>query len=304
MRVLRLATRSSQLAVWQAEHVKRMLLACHPNLDVELVRVLSRGDVDRGRPLHEMETIGIFTKEIQDAVLDGRADVAVHSLKDLPTLPHPDLTLAAVPERGPTADMLVSRIHRTLQALPRGASVATSSLRRRAQLLRHRPDLLLVDIRGNVETRLRILEEKMLDGLVLAEAGLVRLGLASEITQRIPDEVLLPAVGQGALGIECRHDDDETKRLLLPLNHAETWQSVHAERAFLHAIQGGCQVPVGVVSRREGDQLRLRAIVLSQDGCEWIEGEERANAADPTSIGQRLAERFLHQGAGRWIRPG
>lgn len=304
MNPLRLATRKSRLALWQAEHVRSLLLDAHPNLSVELVEVLSSGDVDRSRPLHEMETIGIFTKEIQDAVLDGRADVAVHSLKDLPTVPHPGLILAGVPERGPTGDVLVAPVHRTLDALPKGAKIATSSLRRRAQLLRHRTDLTLVDIRGNVETRLRLLEERGLDGLVLAEAGLVRLGLKSTITERIAETVLLPAVGQGALGIECRADDDETASLLLPLNHDETRQRVEAERAFLHAIQGGCQVPVGAITHLDDNQLRLRAVVLNTDGREYLELEETGDASQSSSIGLRLAEAFLRQGAGRWIRTG
>lgn len=290
---LRIATRSSRLARWQAEFVRDALIAAEPGLAVELVPVTSRGDVERNVPLFEVGGVGLFTKEVQEAVLDGRADVAVHSLKDLPTEPHPALCLAAVPERGPEGDVLVAPRHRTLGALPAGARIATSSLRRRAQFLRCRPDLCLVNIRGNVETRLRKLQEEGLDGVVLAEAGLERLGLAGQITERLATDVIFPAVGQGALAIECRADRSEHIQLLARIEHRPTRLAVDAERAFLHRLQGGCQVPIGARTQTDGHLLELEGIVLDPEGKHAVQGRVRGRLEDAAALGQELADRLL-----------
>jgi hydroxymethylbilane synthase len=295
--MIRIATRGSKLALWQAENIRRALEASHPGIQTELVIVVSTGDVNREQPLHQIGGIGLFTKEVQDAVLDGRADIAVHSLKDLPTQTHPSLSLAAVPQRGPTDDALLSPRHGTLARLPNGARVATSSLRRRAQLLKLRPDLLIEDIRGNVETRVRKLLNGDLDGLILAAAGLERLRLEDQITERLTADVMLPAVGQGALGVECRADDDATSRLLVALDHAPTHRAVLAERAFLAGLQGGCQLPIAALAVEQGGDLVLRGNVVSRDGRRWLEGSHRGLAPNAAQIGSELAARLLDEGA-------
>jgi hydroxymethylbilane synthase len=283
--------------------VKSALEVAHPGLVVELVTVVSTGDAVRDKPLYELGGVGLFTKEVQEAILDGRADLAVHSLKDLPTQSHPDLLLAAVPTRGPIGDVLIAPLHGLLKDLPSGARVATSSLRRRAQLLRHRPDLRIESIRGNVETRIRKLHEEGLDGLILAHAGVHRLGLEHEVTERLPVDLLLPAVGQGALGIECRREDARALPLLQPLEDPSTRAQVDAERAFLRTIEGGCQLPVGTLTHEEGPVLHLRAVVLSPFGEAWVEGAESGPRDEAGSIGRRLAERLLREGADRLLAP-
>src|SRR5436190_4066592 len=242
---LRIGTRASPLALWQANHVADRLRPLAAPRPVELVHVQTEGDRDQAASLAHIGGRGVFTKEIQRAVLDGRVDVAVHSLKDLPTGAVPGLALAAVPPRGPTGDVLVTPTPTRFDDLPRGATVATGSLRRRAQLLHRRPDLQLADIRGNVDTRLRKLREQGLDALILAAAGLERLGLGHAITERLDPAWMLPAVGQGALGLECRSDDAKTRALLAPLNDAATRCAVLAERAMLRGLGGGWQVPGG-----------------------------------------------------------
>ena len=249
-------------------------------------------------PLAQIGGEGVFTKEIQRALLDGTVDVAVHSLKDLPTIPVEGLLLAAVPERGPTGDVFVSEKHRRFDDLPRGAVLATSSLRRRAQVLHRRPDLRLIDIRGNVETRLRKLHESGIDATILAEAGLLRLGLGSAITEVLDPEWMLPAVGQGALGLECRKDDGETLTVVDALNHFPTRQAVLAERAMLSTLGGGCQVPMGAVCRVDGDVLTLRGAVVRPDGSERIEAEGKGAADHPEQIGRLVAEELLARGSG------
>lgn len=293
---LRIATRGSRLALWQANTVRAMLAERLPHYQIELVEIVSTGDVVRDRPLYEVGGMGIFTKEVQDALIDGRADLAVHSLKDLPTVSHPDLVLAAVPVRGPVADVLVSPRHATLDQLPQGATVATSSLRRRSQLRLHRPDLQLVDIRGNVETRIRKLHDGSLDGLILAEAGLDRLDLRHEITQVIPFDTMLPAVGQGALGIECRAADPDVQALLAPLDHVVTHQAVEAERAFLRVLQGGCQVPIGAHAVVDKGMLRLDGRILDQAGTRRLDGSSSGPADDARAIGEALAAELLAKG--------
>ena len=266
MTTLRIGTRGSPLALWQANHVSDRLRAAHPGLAIELVLIQTTGDQIQGVPLSSFGGEGVFTKAIQNALLDRRVDVAVHSLKDLPTVVTPELTLAAVPGRGPTGDVLVSTRHRSFADLPAGAVVATSSLRRRAQIANRRPDLKLVEIRGNVDTRLRKLTEQNLDAIVLAEAGLVRLGLSQHITEVLDAAWMFPAVGQGALGIECRVDDAATLRYLGVLNDAPTRGRVLAERAMLRTLGGGCHVPIGARSQVDSDRLAVTGAVLSPDG--------------------------------------
>jgi hydroxymethylbilane synthase len=294
---LRIGTRGSPLALWQAEYVAQRLRPLAAPRPVELVEIETSGDVVRDLPLSQIGGDGLFTKEIQRALLMDVVDVAVHSLKDLPTIPIDGLTLAAVPPRGPSGDVFVSRRHARFDALPPGAAVATSSLRRRAQALHRRPDLKLVSIRGNVETRLRKLDEQGLDAIILAQAGLERLGLASHITEILDPSWMLPAVGQGALGLECRADDREALAALAPLNDAPTRQAVLAERALLRGLGGGCLVPIGAAAEVTGGRLTLRAAVLAPDGSRRVADGMDGPAADAEGVGRRLAERMLAAGA-------
>lgn len=291
---LRLGTRSSPLARWQADHIAARLTAA--GITIEMVHITTQGDVTTG-PLGQIGGQGLFTKEIQRALLDNRIDLAVHSLKDLPTEAVPGLTLAAVPEREATGDALVSNSVSTLDALPPGARVGTGSTRRKAQLLHLRPDLDVQDIRGNVDTRLRKLDAGEYSAIILAEAGLKRLELAQRIAQIIPREVMLPAVGQGALGIEARADDAATLTLLDPLNDADTRCAVLAERAMLRTLRGGCLAPVGAWGRVEQGVLHLSGVVLSGDGKRRVYAAEAAPLADAELLGQHVAEALLAQGA-------
>jgi hydroxymethylbilane synthase len=293
----RIGTRGSRLALWQANHIAERLRPLLSPRPVELVEIRTTGDQVRDASLTVIGGQGVFTKEIQQAVLDHRADLAVHSLKDLPTEPVSGLSLAAVPQRGPTGDVLVSQRYSSFDALPPGARVATGSSRRRAQLLHRRSDLQLVDIRGNVETRLRKLREQELDGLVLAEAGLERLALRQEITEILDPSWMLPAVGQGALGLECRMDDMDTLAIVRQLNHVPTMQAVLAERAFLRTLGGGCLLPIASLGRVEQDNLTLRGVVCSPDGRQRLADSVTGHADVAEQLGQELADRLLQQGA-------
>jgi hydroxymethylbilane synthase len=297
MNPLRLGTRGSPLALWQAHHVADRLRPLLAPRAVELVQIETSGDRVRDVALTQIGGDGVFTKEIQRALLAGTVDVAVHSLKDLPTTFVAGLTLAAVPERGPTGDAFVSHKHRQFDDLPPGAVVGTSSLRRRSQALHRRPDLNLVNLRGNVETRLRKLTEQNLDAIILAEAGLRRLGLESAITELLDPQWMLPAVGQGALGLECRTDDALTLGLLKQLDHLPTRQAVLAERALLRGLGGGCLVPMGASTRIEGSELLLRGAVLSPDGRQRIAAQHNGAAIEAETVGQQLAEMLLGSGA-------
>ncbi len=294
---IRIGTRGSPLALWQARHVAALLQRTAPAAVVELVEIQTSGDVVQAAPLSEIGGQGVFTKEIQRALQDGRVDVAVHSLKDLPTQPADGLTLAAVPPRGPVGDAFVSTRHRSFAALPPRARVATGSSRRRSQILYRRPDLELVDIRGNVETRLRKLREQDLDALILAEAGLRRLGLDDAITEILDRSWMLPAVGQGALGLECRTEDAGARSLLKPLDDLPTRHCVLAERALLRALGGGCQLPIGAATDFQGDRLTLRGVVLRPDGRVRLEDTATGLPDAAEELGGRLAERLLIQGA-------
>jgi hydroxymethylbilane synthase len=294
MNRVRIGTRGSPLALWQANFVAGALRQAHAGLVVELVEIQTAGDQIQNVPLASLGGDGLFTKAIQQALLDGRADLAVHSLKDLPTFAVEGLTLAAIPKRAPTGDALVSKKHASFNALPVGAVVATSSLRRRAQVLHRRPDLRLIDIRGNVETRLRKLVEQDLDATILAEAGLLRLNLAEHITEVLDASWMFPAVGQGALGLECRTEDSGVQRLLRPLDHVETRAAALAERAMLRALGGGCQTPIGALSTVRDGRLRLRGVVLPPNGERRTEGQVEGPITEAESLGTQLAQELAH----------
>lgn len=304
MNPVRIGTRGSTLALWQANHIAERLRPWAAPRPVELVIIQTAGDQVRDLPLAAIGGDGVFTKEIQRALLAGRVDVAVHSLKDLPTLAVEGLILAAVPARGPAGDVFVSHRHRGFDQLPPGAIVATGSLRRRAQVLYRRPDLRLIDIRGNVETRLRKLEEENLDGLILAQAGLERLGRRAVITEFLYPGWMLPAVGQGALGLECRAEDHETRSLVRNLDDEATRQAVTAERALLRRLGGGCLVPIGAATQQNGGMLSLRGAVFEAEGKTCIEGTREGPVAAAEDLGRQLAEDLLSRGAGELLVRG
>lgn len=300
---LRLGTRGSPLALWQANHVADRLRPIAASRPVGLELIETHGDRDQASALSAMGGFGVFTKAIQQALLAGRVDAAVHSLKDLPTEPTDGLTLTATPPRGPAGDAFVSDKYRRFDDLPAGAVVGTSSLRRRAQLLNRRPDLKLIDLRGNVETRLRKLADQGLDAIILAEAGLVRLGLADRVTELLDPVWMLPAVGQGAIGLECRTDDAETRHLVEGVNDPETWARATAERAMLWALGGGCLVPIGATSAVRDGVLTVRGAVLSPDGRRRVVATHRGPADTPLAVGQELAAMLLAEGAGELLPP-
>jgi hydroxymethylbilane synthase len=274
---------------------------------VELVEIATHGDIEQGRSIEEIGTRGVFTKAIQRALLAGEVDLGVHSLKDLPTEPVEGLVLAAVPLRESPADVLVSNIATSLDDMPNGARVGTGSLRREAQLRHFRPDLRIQAVRGNVDTRLRKLDEGQFEALVLAEAGLIRLGLADRIAQVLPFDVMLPAVGQGALAIECRGENEEgevAEVAFTALNDCFTNLAVTAERELLARLRGGCMAPVGAWGRFEGDELHLSAVVLSADGARRLAAHDMAKGAAavvPEELGIRVADALLAQGAAELI---
>jgi hydroxymethylbilane synthase len=295
-KAFRIGTRRSALARWQADWVADALRARGAN--VVLVPIVTRGDTDQAQPLGAIGGDGLFTKELQRALLADEIDLAVHSLKDLPTEHVPGLIVAATPERAPTADALVSRDSSLLADLPAGAKIGTGSLRRRAQLWHARSDLAMHNIRGNVDTRLRKLEQGEYDAIVLAEAGLTRLGLDGRITERLASPLMLPAVGQGALGLECREQDAETRAALAGLDHAATHFAVLAERALMRELAGGCLAPIAALGTVGANgQLQLSAVVLSGDGKTRLAAEGVAPTADAEALGQRVAKQLAAQGA-------
>ena len=298
---IRIGTRGSRLALWQANFVANSLRPFAGGQPVVLIEVQTSGDQVRDRPLSEIGGEGVFTKEIQRALLARSIDVAVHSLKDLPTVPVEGIVLAAVPQRGPARDAFVSHRYGSVKELPCGAVVATSSPRRRAQLLHHRPDLRLIPIRGNVETRLRKLNEDNIDALILAEAGLARLELRDRITEILDEEWMLPAVGQGALGIECRADDTRLGPLIEQLDHIPTRCAVDAERSLLRSLGGGCNVPIGAIGQCDGRSLTLQAAVLDPDGKNRIFGQTSGPTERAVELGQALARDLYGRGAGELL---
>lgn len=296
-RTLKIATRKSPLALWQANFVKDRLEALHPQLQVELVPMSTQGDKILDTPLAKVGGKGLFVKELETAMLEGRADIAVHSMKDVPVEFPEGLGLHTICEREDPRDAFVSNRFKAIAELPQGAVVGTSSLRRQCQLRAARPDLVIRDLRGNVNTRLAKLDAGEYDAIILAAAGLKRLEMAHRITAFIEPEQSLPANGQGAVGIECRLDDVELHALLAPLEHTETRVRVLTERAMNRALQGGCQVPIGAYALVDGEQIWLRGLVGSPDGTQVIRDEIRGPLADGEALGEQLAQRLLAAGA-------
>lgn len=299
---LRLGTRGSQLALWQANYVAARLQPSALPRTIELKIIETDGDIDQSSALSAMGGFGVFTKAIQLALLERKADVAVHSLKDLPTIPVEGLDLAAVPPRGPIGDAFVSLKHARFDDLPSGATVGTSSLRRQAMILNYRPDLKLVPLRGNVETRLRKLEEEDLDGIVLAEAGLIRLNMADRINEVLDPDWMLPAVGQGAIGLECRCDDEDTIGCLEAINDAPTWYRILAERSMLSTLGGGCLVPIGATSAVADGVLTIRGMVLTADGTRKVSATHSGPSESPLAIGAELAAMLIGEGANELLK--
>ncbi len=295
--VLRIATRQSPLALWQAQYVKQRLMACHPGLTVELVPMVTRGDVILDTPLAKVGGKGLFVKELELALIENRADLAVHSMKDVPVEFPKGLGLVTICEREDPRDAFVSNHYDSLDALPAGSIVGTSSLRRQCQLAERRPDLEIRSLRGNVGTRLGKLDKGDYDAIILAVAGLKRLDLEDRIRMALPPELSLPAVGQGAVGIECRLDDTRTHALLAPLNHADTALRVKAERAMNTRLEGGCQVPIGSYAELVDGEIWLRALVGAPDGTVMIRGERRGKPEEAEQLGISLAEELLANGA-------
>ena len=296
-KVLRIATRQSPLALWQAQYVQTRLQSCHPGLQVELVPMVTRGDIILDTPLAKVGGKGLFVKELELAMLEGRADIAVHSMKDVPVEFPAGLGLATICEREDPRDAFVSNHYASLDALPAGSIVGTSSLRRQCQIAARRPDLTIRSLRGNVGTRLSKLDNGEYDAIILAAAGLKRLELEARIRQPLTAEQSLPAVGQGAVGIECRLDDAWTRALLAPLNHPETAVRVSAERAMNTRLEGGCQVPIGSYAELHDGELWLRALVVEPDGSQIVRGERRGRPEDAERLGISLAEELLDNGA-------
>jgi len=294
---LRIATRKSPLALWQAEHVKQRLIDAHTGLTVELVTMTTQGDKILDTPLAKIGGKGLFVKELEQGMLEGRADIAVHSIKDVPMEFPEGLFLSTILDREEPCDAFVSNNYNNIIELAEGAVVGTSSLRRRCQLLDKRPDLDIRDLRGNVNTRLQKLDDGEYDAIILACAGLIRLEMPDRIRQRIDHDTILPAVGQGAVGIEAREGDRETLSLLSVLDHADTRDRIIAERAFNHRLQGGCQVPIACHAILEGDLLKMRGLVGEPDGSRIIESSASGHRSDAATIGIKLADDLLSQGA-------
>lgn len=296
---LSIATRQSPLAMWQAEFVKSQLLQQHPELTIELIGMRTQGDVLLDTPLAKIGGKGLFIKELEEQMLAGNAQLAVHSMKDLPAVLPDGFAVGAVLARHNPLDAFVSNKYASLDDLPQGAVVGTSSLRRKSQLLAIRPDLQLHDLRGNIHTRLRKLDEGMYDAIILAAAGLERMDMQARIGSLIPAEVILPAVAQGALAIEVLANDAATQALVDFFNDAKTLACVHAERAMNAALEGGCQVPIGAYAVWDNEQVWLRGLVASLDGKEMIRGERRGCASDAVAMGESLAHELLANGAKR-----
>ncbi len=292
-----IGTRASKLALWQAHHIADALRSEYPDLNVEIRHMVTTGDKILDVPLAKIGGKGLFTKELEQAMLAGEIDLAVHSLKDMPTQLPEGLILGAITERADAADALVSTKYGSLAELPPGAKVGTSSLRRKAQLLHHRPDLTILDLRGNLDTRLRKLDEGQFDAILLAAAGLKRLGWQERIREELPPEICLPAVGQGALAIECRAADSESRERIAFLDHLPTHQGAAAERAYLHRVEGGCQVPLGVYATVTKNELRLEAAVYSLDGKRGLRRSVCGPADKGNELGLQLADAMLDDGA-------
>ena len=295
-RKLIIGTRKSLLALKQSHWVKFQLEKMFSHLDITLVEINTKGDKILDVPLADVGGKGLFTKEIEEALANGEVDIAVHSMKDVLTDLPQGLHLGSVPRREDPRDVLISKNNITLKDLPHGAYVGTSSLRRKAQILKFRPDLKVVSLRGNLDTRIKKLDKEGLDGIMVAAAGLKRMGWENKISEYISSDIILPATGQGALGIETRVDDTDTNTIVNSLNHEETFLSVSAERAFLKQMEGGCQIPIAALGTIEKGLLRLQGLVASTDGKEVIKDEIGGNPCDGEKMGILLAERLLGSG--------
>lgn len=296
---LKIGTRGSSLAVTQSEWIKNKIESRHPGISVELVRIKTRGDKIINSPLSKIGGKGLFVKEIEDALSRREVDLAVHSIKDVPSDLPDGLCLPVFPEREDPRDAFISRSYASLYDLPKGARIGTGSLRRSSQLLHTRPDLQIVPLRGNVDTRIKKLESGDMQAIILAAAGLNRLGLSDRITQFLSTEALLPAIGQGALGLEVRKDDDRTLEILSFLNHRPTELAVRAERAFLKRLEGGCQVPIAGLGIIEEGIIKLKGLVAKPDGSRIIKDKIKGPDSQPEELGFALAERLLKEGADR-----
>ena len=294
---IRIATRKSPLALWQANFVKQQLETFHPSLVVELVPMVTQGDVLLESPLSKIGGKGLFVKQLEQAIMNGQADIAVHSIKDIPAVFPQGLTLSTVCQRDEMRDALISNQYQHLDELPHGAVVGTSSLRRQCQLRAKYPHLQIKDLRGNVGTRLTKLDNQEYDAIILAAVGLKRLGLQNRIKQYIDTNLILPAVGQGAIGIESRADDKTLSELLAPLEDKNSRICIEAERAMNLALQGGCQVPIACLSQLENDSLTLRGLVGRIDGSEMIKAEITGDSTQAGALGRQLADNLLAQGA-------
>lgn len=295
-KIITIGTRKSLLALWQSNYIKDCLEKQYPDCEVRLQKIVTKGDKILDVPLSKIGGKGLFTKEIETALLEGEVDLAVHSLKDMPTKLPDGLCLTAITRRAVVGDAFVSNKYHTFAEMPAGAVLGTSSLRRKAQLLARRPDLDIRDLRGNVDTRLRKLDDGQYDAIILAAAGLTRLGYGDRIKETLPCDFCIPAVGQGALAIECRSDNTEVRNLLEFLNHPETKSCTDAERAFLGLVEGGCQVPIGVHADIANDTMHITAIIASLDGSTLIRDEIDGNPADAIVLGKALGNRMLEKG--------
>jgi len=294
---LTIGTRGSKLALWQANWVKSELEAAHPGLAVDLQIIKTTGDKITDVPLAQVGGKGLFVKEIEEALLDGLVDLAVHSMKDVPTVFPDGLGLVATSEREDPRDALLSHTAHAVAELSQGARVGTASLRRQSQLLRERPDLVIIPLRGNLDTRLRKLDDGEFEAILLANAGLRRLGWGQDIAHPIPIEEMVPAIGQGALGIECRLDDDATRERIAFLNHPDTADAVAAERALLTRLEGGCQVPIAGHATLDGDRITLRGLVADVTGQRFVNSCEEGPRAEAEILGREVAEDLLANGA-------
>ena len=293
---IKIGTRGSKLALTQAKLVADSLKKVDPEITTEICVIKTSGDIMQDVTLTKIGGKGVFVKEIEDALLSGTVDLAVHSMKDVPTEIPEGLTFAAIMQREDVRDILVSKNNRKMEFMPRGARIGTGSMRRAAQLLAVLPDLAIVPLRGNLETRLKKIETENLQGIILAAAGMKRMGLAEKISQYLPVETILPAVGQGALGLEIRESDDDLKSILTKLNHAPTAAEITAERSFLRHLGGGCLMPIAAFGKLEGEQLSLDGLVAAPQGTSIIRDKVRGSALEAEELGKKLAEMILEKG--------
>jgi hydroxymethylbilane synthase len=296
-KIIKIGTRGSKLALTQSSLIKKIIENKHSDIGVELVIIKTKGDKIIDSPLSKIGGKGLFVKEIEDSLLDEKIDIAVHSIKDVPAELPEGLCIPFFPEREDPGDAFLSLKYKSIQDLPEGARVGTGSLRRSSQLLNMRQDIVIVPIRGNVDTRMGKLEKQELDAIILATSGLNRMGLSSEIKEKLSPEILIPAVGQGALGLEIRENDKLCHDILGFINHGETELAVKAERAFLKRLEGGCQVPIGAFAKIKNNQILIRGMVAELDGSRIIKAEHESQCDDPDKTGITLAEKLLDAGA-------